>query len=229
MQKIILVAATNFEILKTLQFLESNFKQKSFSEFEGNHITVRPFVTGVGIMVSSFALGRMHTIKDHDLLIHAGISGAIANSSLILTEVVEVIEEQMIDFGAEEKDGSTIDLFDLDLLNKNQLPFSNKKIINTSKSNLDLGLKKTQGYTVPKASGSIANIHRISSITDGSIESLEGVSIFYACRVMDIPFVSIRSISNYITERNREAWQIQGALETLNNKLIQTIQTLDKP
>ncbi|MGB3130746.1 MAG: hypothetical protein WBB26_03630, partial [Saprospiraceae bacterium] len=100
--KVLLVAATNIEILATINYLETNFNQKSFTEFSNDKLTITPFIMGVGIMQSAFALGRHRKIQDFDLLIHAGISGTYSGSKLNLGDTVEVQEEQFGDIGAED-------------------------------------------------------------------------------------------------------------------------------
>ena len=130
MLKVILVSATNFECLKTIDYLEKNFEQKSFTEFTTSTISVSPFVMGIGLAQSSFALGRHKNLKDYDLLIHIGISGAYRPEKYKLGDLIEITHERFADIGAEEKDGSLIDLFDLDFLPKNQFPYNEKWISN---------------------------------------------------------------------------------------------------
>ncbi|HMQ88955.1 MAG TPA: hypothetical protein PKB07_15270, partial [Flavilitoribacter sp.] len=49
------------------------------------------------------------------------------------------------------------------------------------------------------------------------IETMEGAAFFYVCLMESVPFLAIRSISNYVEARNREAWDIPGAIRALND------------
>ena len=52
------------------------------------------------------------------------------------------------------------------------------------------------------------------------IESMEGAALHYVCLVEKIPFLQVRSISNYIGERNKKKWNIKDAVINLNNEII---------
>jgi futalosine hydrolase len=224
--KVLLVAATNIEILATINYLETNFNQKSFTEFSNDKLTITPFIMGVGIMQSAFALGRHRKIQDFDLLIHAGISGTYSGSKLNLGDTVEVHEEQFGDIGAEDRDGKILELFDLELLGDNQFPFQNRKLINNSKK-YRTKLKQVTGNTVSKASGELNTINQME-MRKADVESMEGASVFYACRNIDIPFVSIRGISNNVEPRNKSNWNINLALDNLNQEIIKILGELSE-
>lgn len=219
---VLLVSATIFEIAKTIEYLEKNFEQKSFSEFAKNEISVFPFVTGVGSPLAAFAMARLQDSKKYNLIIHAGLSGAY-NKELMLTDVVEVVSEQFADLGAEEKDGSFIDLFELNLLSEDQFPFQEKKL-NLKKIFIESNLKKVKGLTVNKVSGTQESINKLMQKYNADVESMEGAAIFYACRMMNLPFVSIRAISNYVEPRNKNNWKLDEAIENLNRELIKMIE-----
>ena len=226
MLKVILVSATNFECLKTIDYLEKNFEQKSFTEFTTSTISISPFVMGIGLAQSSFALGRHKNLKDYDLLIHIGISGVYRPEKYKLGDLIEITHERFADIGAEEKDGSLIDLFDLDFLPKNQFPYNEKWISNPTKKWISK-YPKAKGLTVSKASGNADTITKLLPL-NADVESMEGAALFYACRCIDIPFISLRAISNYVEPRNKDRWNVPLALENLNDALIQMIKNLNE-
>jgi futalosine hydrolase len=41
-----------------------------------------------------------------------------------------------------------------------------------------------------------------------------------------IPFLQLRSVSNYIAERNKKNWKLSEAVTHLNKALLQTLQKL---
>ena len=52
------------------------------------------------------------------------------------------------------------------------------------------------------------------------IESMEGAALHYVSLMEKIPFLQIRSVSNYIAERNKQKWNMKEAVENLNKELI---------
>ena len=55
---------------------------------------------------------------------------------------------------------------------------------------------------------------------------MEGAAFFLACLLSEVPFLEIRSISNFVEPRNREAWDLPLAIDNLNVALIELIKTL---
>jgi futalosine hydrolase len=49
---------------------------------------------------------------------------------------------------------------------------------------------------------------------------MEGAALHYVCLQENIPFVQIRSVSNYVGERDKTKWKIQEAIENLNRELL---------
>ncbi len=43
-------------------------------------------------------------------------------------------------------------------------------------------------------------------------ESMEGAALHYVCLMEKIPFLQIRSISNYIGERNKKKWDMMDSI-----------------
>lgn len=217
--KLLLVSATIQEIQLTLDYLDKNSAGKNFAQYNYKDKIIIPYVTGVGMPACSFALGRYQHMNEIKLLIHAGISGSYSDR-LEIGSVVEVINERFADIGAEDKDQSILSVYELGLANPNQAPFANETI--SKKNNkIQTSLKKCNGLTVSYASGSEKRIGLITSKYDADVESMEGAAVFYASRMWDVPFISVRAISNKVEPRQKENWNIPLALENLNRFLIE--------
>jgi len=52
---------------------------------------------------------------------------------------------------------------------------------------------------------------------------MEGAALHYVCLMENIPFLQIRSISNYIGERNRKNWNMMDSIVNLNQALASII------
>jgi len=80
--------------------------------------------------------------------------------------------------------------------------------------------------SVNKVHGNSSSIEQLQKQFDADLESMEGAAFFQACLIEKIPFLQVRSISNYVESRNRDNWDIPGAIEALNEVLIQLVETL---
>jgi futalosine hydrolase len=55
---------------------------------------------------------------------------------------------------------------------------------------------------------------------------MEGAAVFYVCLKQGIKCIQIRSISNYVERRNRDAWNIPLALNNLHKRSTQLLKEL---
>ena len=55
---------------------------------------------------------------------------------------------------------------------------------------------------------------------------MEGAALHYICLQEEIPFVQIRTVSNYVGERDKTKWKIKEAFENLNDELLKLIDQL---
>ncbi|KKO19734.1 MAG: hypothetical protein BROFUL_01556 [Candidatus Brocadia fulgida] len=52
---------------------------------------------------------------------------------------------------------------------------------------------------------------------------MEGAAFFYACLMERIPCLQIRTISNYIEDRNKGRWNVPLAIDNLNTIALNII------
>lgn len=179
-------------------------------------------ISGSGILPMTYRLTRyLSSFAKTDLAIQVGIGGSY-DRTLQIGEVVEVSSEVLADTGAEEKDGSFLDMFDLGLWQKGKNPFdSNGHLINPSCKFPKL--PKATATTVNKVSGAKASIEAIIQKHPAQLESMEGAAFFYTALLQKIEFSQVRCISNYVEPRNRDGWNIPLAIKNLNDFLIETL------
>jgi futalosine hydrolase len=222
--KILIVAATSFEIrpfLNKLIFLEKTDDYLEHYLFGNTHLHV--LIPGVGMMFTAFHLGRQLLREKYDYVINAGICGSYSHS-LPLGEVVEIIEDCISELGAEDSD-RFLTLFDLGLMDPDEIPYKNGKLTNSlpiSSGTLEK-LRKVRGITVNTVHGNKDSIERIKTLFSPSAESMEGAAFLYACLLAKIPNAQIRAVSNYVEERDRSRWNLDLALRNLNNVLIELL------
>lgn len=208
--EILLVSATSFEIAPTLQWLQRHFRASSEQQFTHEKLNVRYVVTGVGSVATAFRLGHLFAGLQADWVINAGIAGAF-DPALELGAVVQINSERFGDLGVEEADGRFIDVF--------EMGFSpQEEWVNPAQALP--GLPICKGLTVNKVHGSERSIAQIrQKYPDAQVESMEGAAFFYACQAAGLRYCEIRSISNRVEPRNRDAWDIPLAITRLNEVL----------
>lgn len=199
---ILLVAATQAEI-KPL--LDGFGEEKPFDVL----------ITGVGMVATAFALGKKFTQKKYDLAINLGIAGSF-DRTLNLGEVVEIEQDTLSEFGAEDGD----QFLPIEFLGFGESVF---KPIDPM---LLLSIKKVRAITVNTVHGGENSIQKITKRLNPQLESMEGAAFFYACKNSMVPSIQIRAVSNYVEKRNRENWKIGLAVKNLNDFAIEFLTRL---
>ena len=223
--KILLVAATPFEIAPFLEHLKASFIESTADFYTKGALSIRVCVTGVGVVATTFELSKQLQREHYQLVINAGIAGSFSPAAGI-GAVANVISERFGDLGVEEKDGSFSDIFDLQLGQPNVFPFENGILKNKATSDFSF-LKSVNGLTVNKVHGHERTIEKIKEkYPEAVIETMEGAAVFYVCLKEGINFLEIRSVSNFVEPRNKENWDLPLAIRNLNEVLVTLVSSL---
>jgi len=185
-----------------------------------NNIDV--LISGIGLTASTYHLAKQLALKKYDLVIQAGAAGSF-DLTIPLGTVVAIKQDSVADQSVIElKKLKT--LFDLKLVPNNQHPYKNGWLLNPYKEVLKkAGLKIAKGISVNQISTSKQMIQFYREMFDPVTESMEGAALHYVCLMENVPFVQIRSVSNYIGERNKKKWDMNVSIINLNKALIKTI------
>jgi len=212
--KILLVAATLLELKPIQRKLE---EQKPMHD-------IYTLVTDVGMIATTFQLTKVLKEEKFDLAINVGIAGAF-DRKLVLGEVVEVVQDQFSEEVVE--DGIELKSYEeVGLRGKNQRPFTNGVLnrsflfLQSAFVNSSQPLKEVSSITVNTVHGNEFSIKRIQERLNPQIESMEGAAFFYVCNQMEVPSLQLRAISNYVEKRNRDAWEIELALNNLAIEIL---------
>lgn len=223
--EIVFVAATPFEIAPLLEHLNKGFETREQGLFQRGELRVRALVTGIGISATSWHLGLLFGRQTPALAVNAGIAGAFGRD-LQLGQVVHVTTERFGDLGVEEADGRFTDLFELGMADSSDAVSIRGKLYNPSAGQAAF-LPPVHGLTVNKVHGTAVSISAIKKkYPEVQVESMEGAAFFHACLSAKVPFLQIRAISNYVETRNREAWDLPGAIRNLNRALLDLLESL---
>ena len=214
----LLVAATVMEISPFLSW----YRDAKNSLADDLNIDIR--ITGIGLTASTYSISRQIQIRRPDLIIQAGIGGCF-DQSIPLGSVMAIKQEAIGDQAVIES-GKMKTLFDLGLVPGNQFPFSNGWLINKSGILKKTKLKKVKGITTNEITTAKQRIKLYQENFDPAIESLEGAALHYVCLVEKIQFLQVRSVSNYIGERNKKNWNMKDSIVNLNKELTGLLESL---
>lgn len=221
--KLLLVSATEAELSPLLAHLQKLWQSSEAFIFVNGSTEIHICITGVGMMATAYHLAKALAAEQYDLALQAGVAGSF-NKDIALGELVYVTSDQYGDLGAEDH-YNFLDIFELGLLGENDAPFANKKIT-TDYTHPSITFRRASGLTVNRVAGSEFTVAARKEQHNCDIESMEGLPFHYACAKENIPFAQVRSISNYVTPRNKESWKMKDAIINLNEWLIGFIETL---
>ncbi|HEX5652010.1 MAG TPA: futalosine hydrolase [Chitinophagaceae bacterium] len=181
-------------------------------------------ITGPGLMATTYSLTRQLLIKPPSLVIQAGIAGSFSEQ-LPPGATVVVKQDRVADQGAIEN-GRMHSLFDLGLLEKNKKPYSNGWLKNNSAILNKPGLEKVTAVSVNEISTDPGKINLYRKQFKPLIETMEGAALHYVCLNEKIPFLQLRSVSNFVGERNKSNWKLKESIHNLNRELFRLLKTI---
>jgi futalosine hydrolase len=213
----LVVAATVMEITP---FLEQYREEKNWIP----DLEIDILITGIGLTATTYSLTRQLRMKKPDLLIQIGVGGCF-DTAIPLGSVVAIKQEAIADQSVIELDKLKT-LFDLQLVPQNQYPFTKGWLINKSESLKKVKLKKVTGISVNEITTSKQKVKFYKDHFNPVLESMEGAALHYVCLMEKVPFIQIRSVSNYIAERNKKNWNMKESITNLNKELKKLIAQL---
>jgi futalosine hydrolase len=214
---ILITAATLKEVQDTSNFFEEK-------KNEAQNIEIQIAVTGIGLMSTTFSLTKLIHEKRPDIIIQAGIAGCFSENKN--NTVVSVSKDLVGDIGVCENDLFK-NIFDLKLADKDDFPFNDGWLMNPYQKLLSIADCKTvHALSVNEITTDKKRIEWYQQKYAPFVESMEGAAFHYVCLQEKIPFLQLRSVSNYIGERNKSNWTMKDAIIALNEKLLLLIKKI---
>jgi futalosine hydrolase len=170
-------------------------------------------ISGVGIPNACYTLTNY--LQDHnpDLIINMGVAGAF-NREYLIGDVFEVSQDCFSEIGAENREG---------FLSAKDIGLEVTTFFNyIPKTNLN----QAKGITVNTIHGNNDSIKDVVLRLSPNLESMEGAAFMMICQKFNINFIQVRSISNFVEERNRDNWNLDLAIKNLNNTVRMIINDL---
>ncbi len=219
--RVLITAATKGEWMPSFQKINPKFVK------DHNKFSVRFHESGIGLLASSVSLMKVIYEQKPDLMIQVGIAGCL-DTTIPLGKVFAIKDEVIGDLGVQENK-QWKDLFDMQFLKSSSAPFEKKVLPNKwlkQYNVLKLPIKK--GVSVNTISTQKDKIKTLSAKYKATLESMEGASLHYIGNDLNIPFIQIRAVSNYIGERNKLKWKMSEAIHNLNETLLNYVDALYK-
>ncbi len=214
MEKNILIAAATVKEIGP--FLDHNRK--------ASWKNIDVLITGIGLTAATYHLSRQINLKRPHLIIQAGLAGCF-DQKIPLGYVVAVKQDTIADESVVElKKLKTI--FDLQLVPQNKFPYSGGWLVNNSEELKKIKLKKVKGISVNQITSSKQMIQFYKKQFNPVVESMEGAALHYVCLMEKVPFIQLRSISNYIGERDKRKWNMMDSIVNLNNELTRLLENI---
>ena len=176
------------------------------------HSNIDFLVTGIGIPNSIFNLTAYLHDHKYDLIINIGICGSFKKDYKI-GDVVEVIRDEFSEIGYE--DDQIFRRFE----SKFKIPISFTVKKRSS-------LRSVNGITVNTVHGNHISIQKIVNDLNPDIESMEGAACMMVAEKLDVKFMQIRSVSNYVETRNKDNWNLDLAIKNLHKELYNILSIL---
>ena len=212
---LLLVAATAKEIAPFLTY----YRNEKLSDLNYN---IDILISGIGLTATTYNLSKQIYFKRPDRIIQAGVAGCF-NEKISLGSVVAIQQDTIADESVIELK-KLRSLFDLKLVPQNKFPYKKGWLLNPNKNLLaQSGLKTVKAISVNQITTSKQMIRFYKKEFQPVTESMEGAALHYVCLMEKIPFLQLRSISNYIGERNKKKWDMNESITNLNRELIRII------
>ncbi|MEY3559644.1 MAG: futalosine hydrolase [Bacteroidota bacterium] len=214
----LVIAATPIEIRPLLEKLKEGNIPIS------NSIQLDVLITGIGLLATSYSLQKQIQLKRPDLIIQAGVGGCF-DKKMKLGRVFIIKKEAIADQSVIELNALKT-LFDLDLVPANQPPYQKGWLVNPHPIVKKLRLPKVTGVSVNEITTQLQKVRFYKKQFNPLIESMEGAALHYVALQENIPFIQLRSTSNYTAERNKKNWNMPAAIHSLNQSLLNLLQVL---
>ena len=211
---IFLIAATAKEIGPFFEYYRNTRKTQN----------IDILITGIGLTAATYRLLKQLQLKRPGIVIQAGVAGCF-DRKIPLGTVVAVKKETIADQSVVEL-RKLKTLFDLKFIPHDEFPFKGGWLKNESEVLKKQKLRKVDAISVNEITTSKQRVKFYEGSFQPAIESMEGAALHYTCLMEKIPFIQLRSISNYIAERDKTKWDMKTSIVNLNEALINLVETI---
>ncbi len=183
-------------------------------------------LTGAGVFNAVHALTAYLEHKSPQLILQTGIAGIFPLSGFSIGDVVVATQEHYIHTGVQSDSVNPAPLpFDLIQdhpstrkgiyqFDEKRVDQCYKKMVSAFRDNLNKA-GKGDFITVSTITGSKESAANLYASLSPIMEAMEGAASAHIALLYDIPFVEVRSASNFVGERDKSKWDIKMAAEQI--------------
>ena len=178
-------------------------------------IQVDHLITGIGGVATTHHLTLALQKQAYDNVINLGVAGCFTRD-YALGDAVEITRDCFSELGAESEDGF-LPLAHLGLPEGSGVEASAGWIEpQPPEWARPLELPRLSGISVNTVHGVQSSIDHVVKLYHPQVESMEGASVFWVARQMQVSCAQMRTLSNYVTVRKRAEWKLDLALRNLS-------------
>ncbi|MEI6488850.1 MAG: futalosine hydrolase [Bacteroidota bacterium] len=219
--KIMIIAATKKEVETLLQKMDkvkNSLHGDFLIECHYKQLEVDIAISGVGMVAATHCttiLNNMNRVATFNI----GICGSF-NRNLEIGTVVNVVEDCIAEMGAEDGENFlSLEEMGINEPSRFDVRMPMEKDFNPF---VDL-LPKVNGITVNTVHGNEKSIDKVVARLHPMVESMEGAGFLYSIMSNTTPYAQIRAVSNFVEQRNKNAWNIPLAINNLTDKMIEIL------
>jgi len=179
---------------------------------------VEVLVTGVGPVEAAAQVSRALAMSRYDLVIDAGVAGALPGFAQIGDGVV--VADEMLELDIEGgqaialPDGATVhDRASSDLALTDRV--------------VELGFRALRGVTVSRVTATDQTARRLAAL-GAQVESMEGFAVLRAAEIAGVTAIEVRGISNRVGDRAESRWDWAAGVAGLE-RILTALLTLVAP
>ena len=196
---------------------------------------IKLLTSGPGIVNTAQALTAMIESERPQLIVQTGCAGVFRQSGLTIGDICIATEEIDIHTGLESSsDAYVTDELPFALLQtpkviKNRYPINEKlvnhafQILQSDKLSSEFQIKKGPFITVSTITTTNNRAAALFKEFTPCMEEMEGAAAAHVAVLYNIPFIEIRSASNFVGNRDRDEWNTDLAFQNACNAVYKFI------
>jgi futalosine hydrolase len=221
--RLLIVAATRPEVTPLVDALSNRKLHDGITSGTIGAHDVDLLLTGIGMVATAAHCSRALARGAYDAALNLGVCGSF-NHACAPGTVVHVTSDAIPELGVE--DGPQfLTLQEIGLVPPDLFPYVGGRLVNTTPAPLSrlASLPAVAGITVNTVHGDDASIAAVVRRSAPDVESMEGAAFMFACLIAGVPFAQVRAVSNRVERRNRDAWDLPGAVAALGRVSIELL------
>jgi futalosine hydrolase len=207
--RLLIVAATAREVAPFVARLgPGRVRNEHLVSFALDGKAIDLLTCGIGMVPTAAWCARTLALGPYDLALNLGVCGSF-DPRLRPGQVVHVVRDRLAELGAEDGE-RLLSIEEMGLAGEaeccNRNPPANEALER---------LPAVCGITVNTVHGSERTIAAVVERFHPQVESMEGAAFMYASASAGVPYAQVRAVSNVVERRNRTAWRLAEAIDSL--------------